>query len=153
MFFQGDDVFWTNASGIWSTAKDGSSKPKQVVDSPSVAYGRVGVGPRGVYWVDAATLQLLSCPLDGCGEAEPQVIVSSGADKGTPRADESGVFWLEGQNREVHYCPFTGCSEPLVLTVGGASGAFAIDSRYLYWVHRDDSGFGQNIVRRLKPAP
>jgi hypothetical protein len=159
------NVYWVDsrsAVGVFACALTGCGGSPSVVAPDTNVVTALGVGPAGIYWVDAGG-PLETCPKTGC--TAPQVIAANAnatfitadatnvywIDPGTPNASGPKVLatqWLSGAVRS---CPVTGChGDPMVLASYPTwlpGFAIAVRGADVFWTAGDVSGtFGQ-VVR------
>ena len=100
---------------------------------------------------------IVSCPVDGCGNAPPTERVTSNDPKSALQVDATGFYWLQpdlGGKSVVRGCPLSGCSTDSQTLTTNDAWMFALDERYVYWAStQEDGGFTQYVRRVEKPSP
>jgi len=121
------------------TPDDAGTAPVLLASGQSDPEGIV-VDAVNVYWVNAGTGTVVSCPLAGCPDAGPTILASGQSSPNRLVVDLTNVYWTNVFT-SVQKCPITGCgtSAPTVYAAGSTKAAgLAIDLTTIYWTELQD---------------
>lgn len=175
MSFQDDFVYWeqdtydndgnVKASRLFRAPKDGSEAPRILFATtgaegspqlPVTSLSPFALDARRVYWIDQ-NAHVVACPLSGCEEGEPQVVVATNPRKSQLAVDSTGVYWVQsefGYTNALRYCSFAACErgESTVL-IDHTINHYLIDDANLYFTEStNDGNYPAGIQRMSKPT-
>ena len=145
----GSMLYWTTlddagtASSVMKcdVAACGSGTPAEPNPGPRGLFGPYGIAANADRLFVGAWMQLLSCPIGGCG-ADTATIHASGAGIMNVALNATDIYFVRWGGASISRCAIDGCSGTETTLVAGARSplAFAIDDENLYWSVYDYRG-------------